>query len=203
MPTKDKYGRVITQYHPVHQYRSEGLQNFYTLFDTDLKASITYDALDRQVENTNPEGTISSFLYGIQKTDPSSIDEYLYSRQTVPQTESVDLITETYTDLSENLIREIKNGKPVDYLYDNIGQLLEVTPEDNNKTIYGYDWAGRMISYDLPDGGLITYTYDKLSNVKTKQTSNLALDNEQIIYAYDGFSRIKSVTYPEYGRWDR
>ena len=189
--TKDKYGRVTTQYHPVHQFRSDGVLQFYEIFDTDLKASMKYDAIDRQIENTNPEGTISDMNYGIQ-------NNLIHSQQSVPQSASVNLITETFTDLSENLIREIKNGKPVDYLYDNIGQLLEVTSEDNNKTLYEYDWAGRMTTYDHPDGGLITYTYDKLSNVKTKQTANLEMDNEFITYAYDGFSRITSVTYPEY-----
>ena len=84
------------------------------------------------------------------------------------------------------------------YLYNPLGELLEVTHPNGRKTAYAYDALGRKLSVDHPDAGRTSLSYDPAGNLLTRQTPNLAklTSGGHVTYVYD-HERLAEVQYPK------
>ena len=202
LSVKDEYGRVVETFHPTHEVKVSGGNVGFNASGSAYSSSSIYDALDRVIESINPEGTISN-------TEFSVLDDLHVTLASVPQindaNEQITIRKRVVKDADgrvhksgDSYVGSSTDKKAVDYIYDNIGQVLEVIPENGKKTIYTYDYAGRKTSFTLPDAGTTTYTYDDLSRLKTMQTANLAESGGFVEYNYDALGRPKTVTYPAY-----
>jgi len=187
---KDKRGRPVKSYNP--SFSSSTDASFVNNIDGAFSLT-AYDEFDRprSVSNQAEIPTKTEINYSID-------EESMITSTSTPQIEdgSVVITSTTHKDLDERTLRQFQNEKETIFDYDDIGQLMQVMPEDGNPTTYSYDLAGRTKTYNHPDGGLRSMTYDNWNNIKTINTPNLG--NDFITYDYDALGRILSVLHPNY-----
>ena len=85
-------------------------------------------------------------------------------------------------------------GRVVDSTYDRLNRLSTMT-EGGRPTTYGYDLAGNVLSKTLPNGDLITTTYDVQNRTSTIVGQNIA--NTQLYsygLLYDAVGNLKHST---------
>ena len=80
---------------------------------------------------------------------------------------------------------------------DGIDRLVKVTDTEGNVTTSVYDMGDRRTEVNHPASGIITFTYDNLGNVLTKQTANLKKEGKTINYEYD-YGRLTAINYPDH-----
>ena len=187
--TKDQYGRVVTQYHPVFQ--SGGGTGFVPTSGVP-SSSVTYDAMDRPLTATDATGTVTTMSYSIA-------DGALRTITNTPQKAGVIMVHQIYKDLDGRLTKTNDNGKVTQFAYDGVGQLLNSTDEDGKVTTSIYDAAGRRTSWTHPDAGTTLFGYDKLGRVDSIITANLSAQGKSVIYKYDALGRPEEVKYPTVG----
>jgi RHS repeat-associated protein len=180
---KDEYGRALIQYQPIFESGS-GTTDFVET-NSLVNSETEYDELDRVRIAKDALRTPVTKTYSI-------MNNLLHTKTEIP-TGFHTIITESFSDLDKRVVKSVNNGKNVDYLFDGIGQLLEVTDEDGNKTISEYDVAGRRIKWIHPDAGTTEYAYDNLGKMQSMTTANGA----SVDYIYDALGRISSITYPD------
>jgi len=137
--------------------------------------SLTYDALGRITQSTNPDSTYSSISYSnwVKTTTDENSNyktEYYDAYGRIIKIEEHNS-GQTYTTL---------------YEYDCLGNLIKVTDNQNNITQIWYDSFGRKIKMNDPDMGVWSYEYDKLGNL-TKQTDAKA---QVLTFNYDALNRL-------------
>jgi len=184
------------------QYNSRGLKNkqYLSAFSTNPMevidpidetrphALITYDAMGRVVQSTNPDGTFSSVGYDDWTT--SMIDENGHKQESV---------FDAYGRLVEKREYRGADGRSPHYTaspytlyastfytYDSEGNLIQTHDAHNNITTISYDTLGRKISMNDPDMGFWQYEYDLNGNL-TKQTD---AKSQVIQFAYDALNRL-------------
>ncbi len=81
--------------------------------------------------------------------------------------------------------------------YDPANQLHVVTDAKDGKTVSEYDLAGHRTQVTHPASGTTKFYYDAAGNLTGKQTANLLLTRDTIIYKYD-YNRLKSINYPKH-----
>ncbi len=195
--TFDFLGRQTEQYYPVEEaLGNQGILN--ATYDSVAPTLTDYDILDRPVRVTIPDGTSTQMVYDFG-ADRSGTQQF--------RTLFIDAEgnrRETFADV-RRLMTSVKEINPVggqptiwtSYEYDPLRQITNVTDDQGNLTLAGYDNFGRMTVLENPDTGRTTYGFDLASNLVTKQTANLAADGTVISYGYE-FNRLASVTYPEF-----
>ena len=159
-------------------------------------ATTEYDAWDRAVRTTLADGTVSSMNYRIAE----------HAGERMLRQESTDPIgrkTEVWTDQrgrTRSSINHAASGDvEVDYAYDPVGDLLQVTHPNGKITTYTYDGLGRKLTVSNADAGKTVYTYDAAGNLLTRLTAQLAASigsNAEIKYTYD-YERPSEVLYPK------
>ena len=208
----DNGGRMVRQYYPVYEAKtadlqagSEGLSGDpgNTAFNIQTGAYSTlyqYDAYDRNVLITYPDGNETQFAYR------KELDK-LVTRIT----DANGNYKETFKD-SEQLIREVREsdnqtnpGSPhtiaSTYDYNPLGEMIQVIQDSTGQrltTLVGYDLLGRRTSIQNPDTGLVTTEYDDVSNISAKQTGNLMniSASTKITYTYNQANQLINVNYP-------
>jgi RHS repeat-associated protein len=80
--------------------------------------------------------------------------------------------------------------QPTIYVYDVLGNLITVNQGVQTRT-FEYDSLSRLKSANIPESGLISYTYDVNSNLKTKRDAR----GIKTIYDYDNFNRVLKRCY--------
>ena len=55
----------------------------------------------------------------------------------------------------------------------------------------------RRTEVNHPASGIMSFTYDPLGNVMTKQTANMAEEGKMITYTYD-YHRLTGINYPDH-----
>ncbi len=137
-----------------------------------------YDALDRTLKQTEPDGSVTRFAYaGLVTTTTNALD------QTRRETRnSQDALVE---------VRDAIGGEQV-FSYDGEGSLLRVGDPMGNETLATYDALGRQLTLDDPDLGLTLFTYDALGQLRT--TSDANGDVERL--DYDLLGRLLQRTEP-------
>lgn len=87
------------------------------------------------------------------------------------------------------------NGQNVRYVYNQNGDLAQVTDSLGRNTTYGYDRLRRVNLTTDPKGGTVAMTYDSLGRlVQVKDPKNRTTG-----YTYDGFGQLWQQTSPDTG----
>ena len=150
-----------------------------------------YDALDRRVQTTLPDGSMLKHAFLVQDghpvervTDPleNILEQELDSRGNITALARMD---------SERRVLTSAN-----YLYNPLGEILEVADAAGNRIYCDYDILGRRTQLTSPDSGRVEYRYDGAGNLIRKTDPKLRRRGEAIEYSYDGHNRLVRVDYP-------
>jgi RHS repeat-associated protein len=169
--------------------------------------SYQYDELNRLWKMIDAELNVTEFLYNQTGKQFRTIDgfgniseEYLYTSNGLRQ---------SHEDANENL---------TSYLYDDFDRLWRIIYPDGSYEEFQHDEASNLMRKRVRTGRLITYEYDSLNRLTSKELSdpgdqgynfiqnsydlsNRILDvtdlNGTIQHAYDSAGRLESVTYPD------
>lgn len=161
----------------------------------------TYDAEDRVVRTTQPDGSFDSTVF--QPLAVLSYDE----NATDPTSPYFGVHTTTFSD---GLGREIQidevtkttdDGYPLTgfatwsttYTYRADGALLSITDSQGNVKSIQYDGLGRRTFTDDWDRGHVTVSYDDASNV----IEGVDAKGQHIVYTYDGANRPLTRDYQD------
>jgi len=195
----DAYGRTIETYYPVTEDVGTAAV-FNTNIDTENPTQTTYDVLDRPLSITLPDASTITNQYGFgndrngtQQFQTQIIDANGIKKKQF--TNSRGLTTATW----EQLNQATNNQNPwlwTSYIYNPINELMSVMDDPGDKITYQYDWFGRRLEMDHPDGGITSFEYDLTGNVTSKVTANLEAINQSIDYTYD-FERLTNIAYPQ------
>ncbi|NUQ24995.1 MAG: hypothetical protein HUU34_13670 [Saprospiraceae bacterium] len=194
--TFDAFGRTISSRYPIVELQG-AVDQYNTDIDTVPPAITTYDILDRQLSITLPDGATTTMTYDIG-TDSQGFSHF--------RSTTVDALgnsKERYTDI-KGRNRAMKDNGPIgeiwtDFHYNALSELIKVVDNDDNETTYTYDFLGRKLSMDHPDGGLTTFKYDLAGNMTEKVTANIReiIPNDGAVkYIYDK-ERLIEIDYPK------
>lgn len=190
----DAFGRVTTAYQPV--FEVDANPTTYNINPDIIQPALaTYDVLDRILQITLPDGSITYHTYKIGD----------YNGETMYIDSLVDALTHTtvtYTKANGRKAATVKKSAAGDistnFEYNGIGELLIVTDPIGNQTISGYNMSGSRTSVNQPDAGLTEFVYDGAGNTIKKITANLRKqipDGGAINYKYD-YERLVEIVYP-------
>lgn len=195
----DALGRAVAVRYPV----SEPLGNIGT-YNTDKSGeltTLTWDLLDRQtrVEAPGPLVTTVQYSFG-NYSSPAGFSAQVFKNTVVSPATPANpqgKAETSWVDVRGNVLA-IDEGNPAlrtDYVYDPMGQVVEVRDNGGNVSSYSYDLLGRRTSTQTPDGGLVEFQFDPADNMIGEVTPNLRNKHEQIAYSYD-MGRLTGITYP-------
>ena len=147
--------------------------------------STTYDALNRPISVTSPDGSVINYTYNGLTT----------STQFVP---ADGIGTYTTNTIEKNALgQKVKtstNGtNEVQFTYDPFGNLVRTTDPDFNTVEMGYDIRGRKTKMDDPDQGEWTYTYYADGALRSQKDAN----TKTVVNYYDKLGRMTSRVQPE------
>ena len=188
----DAFGRVAKTYYPT----TEPLGNkaaFNKAFDNVNPTITAYDVLDRAIKVTLPDNAETKTTYSLERSSHAlvtSVEDALNNVQT------------THTSGSGKTLKSIQESGPdgaitTTFEYDGIQRLVRVTDADGNVTTSTYDYGNRRTEVNHPASGKTTFTYDRLGNVTSKQTANLAKEGKSITYDYE-YNRLTGINYPDH-----
>ncbi|MEC4048834.1 SpvB/TcaC N-terminal domain-containing protein [Flavobacterium sp. SUN046] len=194
----DDLGRETQQFHPWWEVKEDTTKFLLNEYNSPYKSITDFDELNRPVRTTDPDGNINTMLYSLD-TDINGTMA-IKNKSDVDQNGSQHIITETYKNVSGNIISTKNVGGTsgsiwTKFRYDSINQLTSYTDTENITTNYKYDMLGRKILIDHPDNGTTTFKYDNV-NLLSVQTANLNNQGTSIDYKYD-INRLIHIQYPD------
>ena len=80
----------------------------------------------------------------------------------------------------------------IEYKYDALDRLTQVTDPKGLNTTYSYNGLGDRVQLSSPDTGVTNFSYNAAGQVATKQDANDAIPHT---YTYDALGRPKTVSY--------
>ena len=179
----DHLGKVIQQSVP---YYTTGTPNPNLNTDPrDANQNMTtteYDAADRPVEITSPDGTTNHFEYGTHSTTVIDANQHVTKTEIAGTTKTIREYSGTYPTHQLYAVTTIESGIDGIRTTDNAG----------NVTVAYVDLLGRKTSTLDPDMGHWRYTYDANGNVKTQTNAK----NQTIRFSYDALGRITLKDVP-------
>lgn len=179
--TFDGRGNVRERYHA--QFVPNTGSSYTPLDSTWPKTAFTYDAANRKVNVTHPDGTIRTTGY---------------QDWTVTETDENGHITRRAFDAFQRLAQvEEVNGAQVyttRYAYDALGRLIQATDAKGNVTRMSYDSLGRRLSVEDPDRGAWSFSYDLSGNL-TRQTD---AKGRILNLTYDALNRLTLKSSPSF-----
>ncbi len=162
----------------------------------------TYDIAGRVSTVTKPDGKLYTYTYGNYLTYET------YPRALITSiTDPNGNTTTKAADARGNVVVMVDaTNKATNYAYDPLGRLISVTLPNNAITSITYDSLNRKTSVTDPNLGLTTfnydavgnltsttnggktvsYTYDALNRVETKQAGSQGVNEGVVTYTYDG-----------------
>jgi len=135
---------------------------------------ISYDALDRPVKTTNPDGTtntVSYLIWSTTVTDPVGHQRINLLNSLSKKTAEQYFINSTTYQTS--------------YSYDNLGRLRGIKDANGNAWSYSYNSLGQMTSFTDPDLGTWTKAYDANGRIISQTDAK----GQQTTYGYDAINR--------------
>lgn len=218
-----EFNTVTYEYDGADRLTSETLP--YTSATSSYQSSVpstaeyittTYDPLNRVKTVTNPNGVVE-YAYSVWDTtitNENNVDkDYSYDAygNLVEVTEydgANDYIT-SYTydarDRLTSIVDELDNQRS--FSYDSLDRRISLElPHASGTTAseytYIYDEAGNLIEETMPDGTEITYSYDLIGRILTKDSDRDS--GTEANYTYDtesnGIGRLAMVQTPEYSK---
>ena len=190
----DAFGRATEAYQPV--FEAEGNAANYNISSDNVQPTINqYSVLDSILHITLPDGSTSSHTYNIGGYE----GEQMYVDTLVDALGNMSVIYTKANERQAAIVRKTGDGDIVtNFEYNAIGELLTVTDPEGNKSTSTYNLLGNRISYDQPDAGLTEFIYDGTGNIVNKITANLRKqipDGGAITYKYDR-ERLVEIVYP-------
>ncbi len=145
----------------------------------------TYDATNRPLMTTEPDGAVTRTAYGPLTT--LAYDE----EDTDPASAHRDTPTVTRVDGLGRVVftgRTLVAGQPplgLTVTYDSLGRLRGYVDAAGHEKVQAYDLAGRLLTVDDPNAGTTTYTWDDAGNLVEEVDGRGAV----VARAYDGANR--------------
>jgi RHS repeat-associated protein len=198
----DALGNVTT-----YSYDANGKKTGETIKQTingaqqTLTTSYQYDAAERLLKTTYPDGTSTSSTYSPISQRLTSTDElgrvtaYTYDEiGRLVTTTRPDATAETQTYDAENrrLTSTDPAGNTTRFAYDNVGRLTNTKFADGSSSSTSYDAAGRALSSTDELGHTIQTSYDAAG----RNTSSTDPTGAVIATGYDAAGNITSTTDP-------
>jgi RHS repeat-associated protein len=171
------------------------------------KTQFEYDALDRKIQATLPDGSVSTTAYGGNATETTDPPNGTTSVQHIQQVNGLGQLT----NVCEVTGGSLGSGSPSlcglniegsgylsTYAYDPLGDLLSVNQHGLSRS-FTYDGLSRLLTSLNPEVGLDTYTYPSPSThcaadeavPCTRQDAREVVTN----YGYDNMSRLIGKSY--------
>jgi RHS repeat-associated protein len=201
----DAGGRLSTESHP---YSGSGDPNH-------VSETFGYDALDRQLSVTHPDGQVQQVAYGPNvpnlqgaSSQHGSTATYGYAYPQVSEDESGHRLEQwldgfgRIVEVDEpNLSSGSLTSSPsvTNYLYDAGNRLTKVIQGSQTRT-FTYDGLGRKTYENTPEGGTVTYSYTTPGGALCSgNPSNVCYrtDARGVVstYTYDHGNRVTGVAY--------
>ena len=188
----DGLGKIIR----IERYNGEALYSveryFYNYFrnveryiDADGKEyTYQYDAMGSLIKAVNPDESYSKTTYDYMLNDQTVFDEEGHKKfLDYDQLNRLEKVEE-YNASSKYYTTE--------YVYDEVGNLCNVTNALGYETGYIYDQLNRLTHIDYPDSTSIEFAYDDNGNMISKIDQN----GNMTLFEYDSLSRLVNKTYP-------
>ncbi len=143
-----------------------------------------YDSMDRVTRRTDPLGRAETFAYDANGNMTTAVDR---KGQTT---------TFTYDKLDREVRTQFADGASVEFDYDAAGRLISAddSADPHRPITYTYDVLDRVVS-ETTLLGTAQYTYDALG----RRTQTLASGAELVSYAYDRNSQLRTITQGSLG----
>jgi RHS repeat-associated protein len=176
-----------------YTYNNQGLVATETFADG-TSYSYTYDGYGNLTSAKDAQGNVTTFVYG-NPTNPDLLTEVEYPDGT--------WLKFSYNALGQRVQSLDQTGFTVNYTYDSLGRLSELTDGSGNLIVlYTYDAAGNLVQKDDGNGTRTVYTYDGDGDVLS--ITNYASPNGQINsfddYTYDALGNVLTDTNQD-GEW--
>ena len=178
----DNIGRPWKAYVP---WRTASGSAGYVIPPTGTLATVNaYDALDRVVTRTGPDGATESHAY------TPVTDSLLVWKETV--TNPLGHKKSYFSDARGQLdkVQEMDAASALyattTYTQDVLGRLTQVLDTAGNATTMSYDWLSRKTGMTDPDMGAWSYTYDSLGNLLTQTDAR----GTMLGFTYDALGRM-------------
>ncbi len=152
--------------------------------------TMTYDALGRLIQSTNPDGTSSKACYNVWTT--TTIDPKLHKQVEAKDALGRLVIVQEYTGTQVDCTTT--GGTlyaTTSYTYNLVGNLLSVADTRGNVSTMTYDTLGRKLTMHDPDMGNWAYTYDANGNLLTQVDAK----NQKLCFSYDALNRRTQKNY--------
>lgn len=218
-----EYNTVTYEYDGASRLTSETLP--YTSATDSYQSSVpgtaeyvttTFDPLDRVETVTNPNGNVN-YTYSVWDTTITNENgddkDYAYDAYgnlvEVTEYDSASDYVTMYTydarDRLTSIIDELGNER--DFAYDTLDRRISLElPHASGTTAsayaYEYDQSGNLTLETMPDGTEITYSYDLIGRMLTKDSDRDS--GVEVSYTYDtsgnGIGRLASVQTSEYAK---
>jgi len=160
-----------------------------------------YDSLNRLISETNPLGLSKSYTYDPAGNRTSMTDAkgnaITYEYDSLNRLNKINypdssLVSFVYDSLGRRIAMTDAQGT-TSYAYDKLCRLTQVDgPKENDTLQYTYDELGNRTSLMLPDGKIVQYAYDALSQISLITDSN----NKSTTYTYDEVGNPININYP-------
>ena len=163
----------------IYTYDEQGNQ----LTQTDANIHTTayaYDQMGRRIRRTLPLGTSETYVYDLAGNLTSRRD---FRGKTT--TFAYDVMHRMLSKTPDPSLAEAT----VTFTYTLTGRRLTMA-DASGPTNYSYDARDRLVRKDTPQG-ILTYTYDLASNIKS--TNSLNANGVNVDYNYDALNRLASV----------
>jgi YD repeat-containing protein len=168
---------------------------YYSDATTQYTTTWKYDALDRKVEKTHPDGNRLTQSFGLS-TVAGGFETTTVTDELAALTPAADRTTTVHTDAYGRAIETdewLDAGTTVKttYQYDLLGRLTGLADHYSNQWSYTYDTLGRRTQAIDPDLGTWNYTYDDGGRL-TLQTDGIRPTAQRTVLSYDALGRVLS-----------
>ena len=141
-----------------------------------------YDALDRLIKTTNPDGSIATLTYALAPATSDTMQ--------ITATDEIGHQIVYTMDTHDKLVKrtKMKGGTPLvtEYRRDPLGRVVNIIDPLFTSWSYAYDGLSRRISVADPDLGNWSYVYDAASRV----TSQTDAKGQVTLLTYDVMGRV-------------
>jgi len=178
------------------KFTTNPIDSMDSIDPTDPHSTITYDAMGRVIQSTNPDATYSTVQY--DDWSITTIDENGHMQKSYSDAYGRLVKKEEYrgADGRSPYYESASYGEPYAttlYAYDCLGNLTSTTDTLGNSTTITYDTLGRKTAMDDPDMGTWTYEYDVLGNLIAQTDTK----GQVIEFEYDDINRLTEKSFSD------
>lgn len=166
-----------------------------------------YDKMNNQTKIITADQKVQSFQYDLknnqttQKNQDGRVITYKYDALNNQVFKGFDDKQYQYSFNTENQVVEVKDTKTKATLtYNQYGDLISYTDQNQNMVQYQYDNIGRRIGLTYPDGTQTKYEYDlndNLVKVSSQEADTSSTSQTDITtYSYDVLGNLLATTLP-------